>query len=46
MPSSPADRLRLIESLRHSALAVRTQDANEQHDEVPTRFFELMLGPT
>lgn len=35
----------LIESLRHSPVAVHTDEANEQHYEVPTRFFELMLGP-
>ena len=35
----------LIASLRHAPVAVHTDEANEQHYEVPTRFFELMLGP-
>lgn len=35
----------LIASLRASPVAVHTQDANDQHYEVPSRFFELMLGP-
>jgi len=26
-------------------IAVNTQDANDQHYEVPPRFFELVLGP-
>jgi cyclopropane-fatty-acyl-phospholipid synthase len=41
-----AERKRaLISSLRTSPLAVHTDEANAQHYEVPTRFFELMLGP-
>jgi cyclopropane-fatty-acyl-phospholipid synthase len=31
--------------LRESPLAVHTSDANEQHYEVPTEFFRLVLGP-
>lgn len=34
----------LIEALRESAIAIETAAANEQHYEVPTRFFELCLG--
>lgn len=34
----------LIDELRGSAVAVQTQAANEQHYEVPTRFFQLALG--
>jgi cyclopropane-fatty-acyl-phospholipid synthase len=34
----------LIEQLRRGALAVRTEAANEQHYEVPTAFFRLVLG--
>ena len=45
-PEGRSERKRqLIESLRHSPVAVHTDEANEQHYEVPTRFFELMLGP-
>ena len=34
-----------FEKLRHSAGALHQDDANIQHYEVPTRFFEIMLGP-
>ena len=36
--------LGLIEELRRSPIAVGTAAANEQHYEVPARFFELVLG--
>jgi cyclopropane-fatty-acyl-phospholipid synthase len=36
--------LGLIEVLRRSPIAVETAAANEQHYEVPARFFELVLG--
>ena len=35
---------RLLDGLRQSAIAIETAAANEQHYEVPTRFFELCLG--
>lgn len=35
----------LVETLRTAPVAVATDEANEQHYEVPARFFELMLGP-
>jgi len=38
-------RRALIEKLRKSPIAVRTEDANRQHYEVPPAFFELVLGP-
>jgi len=34
----------MIERLRKSPIAVHTTDANEQHYEVPTDFFKLVLG--
>jgi len=34
-----------FEKLRVSAGATHQEDANTQHYEVPTRFFEIMLGP-
>ena len=37
-------RLRLIEAMRNSPIAVATDSANAQHYEVPARFFELCLG--
>ena len=35
----------LVDELRQSPLALNTDDANEQHYEVPAEFFELVLGP-
>ena len=34
----------LVKELRMSPIAVRTEVANEQHYEVPTEFFRLVLG--
>ena len=34
----------LLGELRHSPIAIETAAANEQHYEVPTRFFQLCLG--
>lgn len=34
----------LVEELRQSPIAIQTAAANEQHYEVPTRFFQLCLG--
>jgi cyclopropane-fatty-acyl-phospholipid synthase len=34
-----------IEELKRSSIAVKTAAANEQHYEVPTDFFKLVLGP-
>jgi len=34
-----------IEELKQSPIAVETRAANDQHYEVPTRFFQLVLGP-
>jgi cyclopropane-fatty-acyl-phospholipid synthase len=35
----------LIAELRRSPIAIETAAANEQHYEVPTRFYQLCLGP-
>jgi cyclopropane-fatty-acyl-phospholipid synthase len=35
---------KLLEELRHSPVAIETDAANEQHYELPTRFFQLCLG--
>ena len=37
-------RRRLIDELSRSRIALHTDSANEQHYEVPARFFELVLG--
>jgi len=34
-----------VEELKSSPIAIQTRAANEQHYEVPTRFFQLVLGP-
>jgi cyclopropane-fatty-acyl-phospholipid synthase len=34
-----------VEELRQSPIAIATETANEQHYEVPTEFFKLILGP-
>ena len=34
----------LLDELRHSPVAIETAAANEQHYELPTRFFQLCLG--
>lgn len=37
--------LQLVEELRQSPIAIETAAANTQHYEVPTRFYQLCLGP-
>lgn len=36
---------RFIEQLKSSPVAVHTQEANQQHYEVPTAFYQRVLGP-
>ena len=36
--------MKFVEELKQSPIAVETKAANEHHDEVPTRFFQLVLG--
>eukprot|EP00466_Bigelowiella_natans_P006570 jgi/Bigna1/54110/estExt_Genewise1Plus.C_280134 len=38
-------QLRFIEELRNSPIAIETKAANEQHYEVDSRFYPLVLGP-
>ena len=40
-----AHLMKLIERLRHSAVAINTQEANTQHYELPSAFFQRVLGP-
>lgn len=37
--------IKLINQLKASPIAINTPEANEQHYEVPTEFFSLVLGP-
>ena len=39
-----AEKRALVEKLRRSPIAIRTHDPNWQHYEVPSEFFELVLG--
>ncbi|MGA0887927.1 MAG: SAM-dependent methyltransferase, partial [bacterium] len=34
-----------VEEMQQSPIALHTQEANEQHYELPPQFFELVLGP-
>jgi len=34
----------LLEELKSSPIAINTVDANQQHDEVPTEFYQYCLG--
>ena len=43
--ATKAGKARFVEEMRRSPLAVATDDANDQHYEVPTAVFEHMLGP-
>ena len=46
--SAEAQRARLlalVQELKRSPIAIETRAANEQHYEVPTRFYQLCLGP-
>ena len=36
--------MKLIEELKNSEIAIHTKDANEQHYEVPTQFYQYCLG--
>lgn len=40
-----ASRMRFIDDLRRRPVAEHTDKANEQHYEVPARYYELCLGP-
>lgn len=42
---SPADELAFARDMQRFPIAIHTDDANEQHYEVPAAFFELVLGP-
>lgn len=35
----------LLDTLRRGPIAVHTEEANQQHYELPPRFFEIVLGP-
>lgn len=39
-----SQKQKIIDELKQSPIAVNTQEANEQHYEVPTEFFQLVMG--
>lgn len=39
------EHMAFVENMRQSPIALHTDAANEQHYELPPRFFELVLGP-
>lgn len=43
--SQGQNKLDLIAGLKSSKIALSTDKANEQHYEVPTKYFQLVLGP-
>lgn len=45
LESRQAALLEFIDGLDRSPIAIKTKAANEQHYEVPTEFFRLVLGP-
>lgn len=45
LESQQAALLDFIDGLDNSPIAIKTEAANEQHYEVPTEFFRLVLGP-
>lgn len=42
--STPAGKAELMDEMCKGPIAINTGDANQQHYEVPTGFFQLMLG--
>jgi cyclopropane-fatty-acyl-phospholipid synthase len=40
-----AAKLAFVEEMKRSPIAVRTDSANAQHYEVPSEFFQIVLGP-
>ena len=43
--STHADKMKIVQELREMPIAIETTKANEQHYEVPARFYDLCLGP-
>jgi len=39
------DKMNIVEKLRNMPIAIKTDKANEQHYEVPAKFYDLCLGP-
>ena len=44
MEQAQIKKMRFLEELRRSPIALKTQAANEQHYEVPAEFFRMVLG--
>jgi cyclopropane-fatty-acyl-phospholipid synthase len=39
------NKMKIITKLKQSPIAIKTEQANEQHYEVPAKFYDLCLGP-
>ncbi|KAG7352394.1 cyclopropane-fatty-acyl-phospholipid synthase [Nitzschia inconspicua] len=39
------DKMKIIDKLKNSPIAIKTDEANDQHYEVPAKFYDLCLGP-
>lgn len=40
-----AEKMKIVEELHAMPIAIETDSANEQHYEVPAKFYDLCLGP-
>ncbi|KAL3896076.1 MAG: hypothetical protein SGARI_007265, partial [Bacillariaceae sp.] len=43
--SEMQDKMRIVEKLKTMPIAIKTDEANDQHYEVPAKFYDLCLGP-
>ncbi|KAL3921492.1 MAG: hypothetical protein SGILL_002721 [Bacillariaceae sp.] len=39
------DKMKIVEKLKNMPIAIKTDEANDQHYEVPAKFYDLCLGP-
>jgi cyclopropane-fatty-acyl-phospholipid synthase len=39
------DKMKIVEKLKTMPIAIKTDEANDQHYEVPAKFYDLCLGP-
>jgi cyclopropane-fatty-acyl-phospholipid synthase len=40
-----AQKMKIVQSLKTMPIAINTQEANDQHYEVPAKFYDICLGP-
>jgi cyclopropane-fatty-acyl-phospholipid synthase len=39
------DKMKIVQELHNLPIAIQTDSANEQHYEIPAKFYDLCLGP-